>query len=115
VWGANSEKPRDPKVQPVDPETAKKLSKVFKWQSYYEVNRTNFIVTAGSKQKVTMSAKCNLEVEYLGNSNVELKLFGKGKMVVSKRQTISLGEIAVLAGPDENDTAWFVVLRREKR
>jgi hypothetical protein len=62
-----------------------------------------------------MSAKCNLEVEYLGNSNVELKLFGKGKMVVSKRQTISLGEIAVLAGPDENDTAWFVVLRREKR
>src|SRR5262247_2240653 len=70
VWGANSEKPRDPKVQPVDAETAKKLSKVFKWQSYYEVSRTNFTVSAGSKQKVPMSSKCEIEVEYIGSSNI---------------------------------------------
>ncbi len=115
IWGANGQKPNDPKVQAVDAETAKKLSKVFKWQSYYEVSRTNFVVTAGTRRKVSMSPQCDLEVEYLGTSSVKVKLYGEGKMVVCKSQTITPGEIAVVAGPDKNDTAWFVVLRRENK
>lgn len=114
IWGANGEKPNDPKVQAVDTETATKLAKVFKWQSYYEVSRTNFVVVAGSSRRIQLSPKCDVEVEYLGASNVNVKLYGKGKMVVCKRQTITTGELAVVAGPDKDDTAWFVVLRREK-
>ena len=102
-------------MRTVEPETAGKLAKVFKWQSYYEVSRTNFTVSAGGTKKVVMSPKCDIEVEYLGASNVNVRLYGKGKMVVCKRQTISPGELAVVAGPDKNDTAWFVVLKRERK
>jgi len=115
IWGANGEKPNDPKVQAVDTETATKLSRVFKWQSYYEVSRTNLTVIAGSTRRVQMSPQCDVEVEYLGTSNVNVKLYGKGKMIVCRRQIIATGELAVVAGPDKDDTAWFVVLKREKK
>ena len=87
-----------------------KLRGVFKWKNYYEVNRQNFTVTSSAPKKVKMSGQCEIEVQNLGGSSVELKLYGQGKMVVRKTQKIKSGELLVLAGDDKNDTAWFVVL-----
>ena len=110
VWGTNNEKPDDPKLKEVDPSMAEKLRKVFKWKNYFEVNRQNFTVPAGSPKKVKMSDECAIEVQNLGNSSIEVKLYGKGKLAVRKTQKISRSELLVLAGDDKDDTAWFVVL-----
>ena len=110
VWGTNNEKPDDPKLKDVDPQVKEKLRGVFKWKNYFEVNRQDFTLTASAPRKVKMSDLCEIEVQNLGNSSVELKLYGKGKMVVRKTQRIKSGELLVLAGDDKNDTAWFVVL-----
>ena len=110
VWGTNKEKPDDPKLKEVDPSVAEKLRKVFKWKNYFEVNRQHFTVPVGSPKKVKMSDDCEIEVQNLGNSSIEVKLYGKGKLAVRKTQKISPGELLVLAGDDKDDTAWFVVL-----
>ena len=110
VWGTNNEKPDDPKLKEVDPSVAEKLRKVFKWKNYFEVKRTNFVVTVGSPKKVKMSDSCEIEVQNLGSSSIEVKLYGKGKLAVRKTQKISPSELLVLAGDDKDDTAWFVVL-----
>ena len=110
VWGTNNEKPDDPKLKDVDPRVKDKLRGVFKWKNYFEVNRQDFTVTATGPKKVKMSDLCEVQVQNLGNSSVELKLYGQGKMVVRKTQKIKTGELLVLAGDDKNDTAWFVVL-----
>src|SRR5438876_10600963 len=110
VWGNNNDKPDDPKLKEVDPKVTDKLRGVFKWKNYFEVNRQKFAATASTPKKVKMSEECEIEVQNLGNSSVELKLYGKGKMVVRKTQKIKSGELLVLAGDDKNDTAWFVVL-----
>ena len=110
VWGTNNEKPDDPKLKEVDPSVAEKLRKVFKWKNYFEVNRQNFVVTPGSPKKVKMSDDCEIEVQNLGGSSIEVKLYGKGKLAVRKTQKISPSELLVLAGDDKDDTAWFVVL-----
>ena len=110
VWGTNIDKPDDPKLKEVDSQVKDKLRGVFKWKNYFEVNRQNFTVTAAGPKKVKMSDQCEIEVQNLGNSSVELKLYGQGKMVVRKTQKIKAGELLVLAGDDKNDTAWFVVL-----
>ncbi|MCC6233276.1 MAG: hypothetical protein IT580_11570, partial [Verrucomicrobiales bacterium] len=44
----------------------------------------------------------------------EIQLFGKGVLVVKKRQRIVAGETVVLGGDDKNDNAWFVVLGMAK-
>src|SRR5256885_7480411 len=110
VWGTNNDKPDDPKLKEVDQQVKDKLRGVFKWKNYFEVNRQSFTVIASAPKKVRMSDLCEIEVQNLGNSSVELKLYGKGKMVVRKTQKIKSGELLVLAGDDKNDTAWFVVL-----
>jgi len=112
VWGTNNEKPGDPKLKEVDPGVAEKLRKVFKWKNYFEVKRQSFTVAVGSPKKVKMSDDCEIEVQNLGNSSIEVKLYGKGKLAVRKTQKISSSELLVLAGDDKDDTAWFVVLSR---
>jgi len=110
VWGTNNDKPDDPKLKDVDPQVKEKLRGVFKWKNYFEVNRQALTVTTSGPKKVKMSDHCEIEVQNLGNSSLELKLYGQGKMVVRKTQKIKPGELLVLAGDDKNDTAWFVVL-----
>ena len=48
-------------------------------------------------------------------SGFEVELIGEGKKLVQKRQAIKAGELVVLAGPDKNDTAWFVILHQQER
>jgi len=110
VWGTNKEKPDDPKLKEVDRSVAEKLRKVFKWKNYFEVNRQQFTVPVGSSKRIKMSDDCEIEVQNLGNSSIEVKLYGKGKLAVRKTQKISPSELLVLAGDDKDDTAWFVVL-----
>ena len=110
VWGTNKEKPDDPKLKEVDPSVAEKLRKVFKWKNYFEVKRQPFSVAVGSPKRVKMSDDCDIQVQNLGNSSIEVKLYGKGKLAVRKTQKISPSELLVLAGDDKDDTAWFVVL-----
>lgn len=114
VWGTNNEKPNDPKLKELDSQMTRKLRGVFKWKNYFEVNRQSLTVAPSATKKVKMSDQCQIEVQYLGNSSVEVKLYGKGKHVVTKRQLIKPGELLVLAGDDKNDTAWFVVLSLAK-
>lgn len=110
VWGTNEEKPDKPNLKKVDLRLGEKLGSVFKWKHYFEMNRNSFAIQANGSQTVKLSDGCSLEVKHLGESNFEVKLMGKGKPVVTKRQSIAKGETAVLAGDDKNDTAWFVVV-----
>jgi hypothetical protein len=114
IWGTDGDKPKDRKLQDVDPETTRKFRGVFKWKNYYEVSRTNFVVAAAATRTVRMSPKCEVKVTNQGKSRVAVELFGEGKMVVEKRQVLKPGELLVLAGDDKNNTAWFVVLEPGK-
>ncbi len=115
VWGTDGDKPPDPEVKRLDEATRKKLGSVFKWKNYFEVDRQNFKVAVAAKHRVRMSPKCEVEVENLGSAQVEVKLFGEGKMVVKKRQTLKAGELLILAGDDKNQNAWFVIITPSSR
>ncbi len=110
VWGTNNDKPDDPKLKEVETKVTDKLRGVFKWKNYFEVSRQSFAVPMSSPKKVKMSDHCEIEVQNLGNSSIEVRLYGQGKMVVRKTQKIKANELLVLAGDDKNDTAWFVVM-----
>src|SRR5712671_6393683 len=84
VWGTNKEKPDDPKLKEVDPGVAEKLLKVFKWKNYFEVNRQHFAIAVGASKRIKMSDDCEIEVHNQGNSSIEVKLYGKGKLAVRK-------------------------------
>ena len=110
VWGTDNEKPNDPKLKELDNSIKEKLKGVFKWKYYFEVNHSKLAVSQEAPKTQVMSPKCSIEVQNLGDSVIEVKLFGEGKMVLKKRQPIKVGQPVVLAGDEKNNTAWFVVL-----
>jgi hypothetical protein len=111
VWGAN-EPPKEP-AREVDAETARKLKSIFKWERYYEMSATNFVSSVRVQKRLILRNETSVTVQNLGNSQIEVELFNKGKRLVRKKQPISPGELLVVAGDDTNNTAWFVVFKRE--
>lgn len=114
LWGTNGGKPADKELRPIDPALEKRLRRVFKWQSYYEIERKEFGVIAGKTSRIEMSKECRLEVNRLAGEEFEIQLYGKGVLLVTKRQRIVPGETVVLGGDDKNDNAWFVVVSLPK-
>ncbi|MCC6235485.1 MAG: hypothetical protein IT580_22805 [Verrucomicrobiales bacterium] len=114
LWGTNGEKPAGKELKPVEGELDRRLRRVFKWKSYFEIERKAFATPVGKPTKVDMSKECRLEVLNVSGDEFEIQLFGKGVLVVKKRQRIVAGETVVLGGDDKNDNAWFVVLGMAK-
>lgn len=114
AWGTNDPKPPEGKnYKPVRPEIHQKLKELpLKWTNWFEVNRVLFTVPAGPAKEVPVSAKCQLNVRNLNDSQLEVALIGKGKEVVRRKQSLPKGEILVLGGNAPNATAWLVILKR---
>ena len=110
VWGTNEAKPVDKDLKAIDADLEKRLRRIFKWERYFVMERKKFAVGAAKPAKVEMSKECRLEVNQVSPGEFEIQLFGKGQLVVRKRQRITPGEAVVLGGDDKNDNAWFVVV-----
>ena len=112
VWGTDEEKPPAGKdYQLLDPEIRKRL-RALKWKNYFEVKRVDFTASTTAQGNVPVSDKCSLEVRALANSQVEVKLVGKGKVVTTVKGALPKNEILVPGGDAPNDTAWLVILKR---
>ncbi len=115
IWGTNGEKPADKELKPISPDLEKRLRRIFKWKSYYAIEHKEFTVSATKPTRVEMSKECRIEVGTIADGEeFEIQLFGKGQLVVKKRQRIVPGEAVVLGGDDKNDNAWFVVVALAK-
>lgn len=113
IWGTNDEKSPDPQHKAVDAAVEKKLRHLpFRWKNYFEVTRKTLNVNKDASEKITLSKECDLEVKNLGNNQLEVSLYGKGKLVSRIKQKLPEGELLVTGGNAENLTAWFVVLRQ---
>jgi acylphosphatase len=111
IWGTNDTHSSDPAHKPVTPEVKKKLQELpFKWTSYYVINRKVVEVPPKGLSKVAISDKCDIEVKNLGNTTVEVSLFGRREHVLKRTQALPKGETLVLGGNAPNSTSWFVVL-----
>ncbi len=113
IWGSDEHKPSDPNIKMVDAKLAETLRNVLKWKNYYECSSVKLNVAMSKAEKVRVSDKCEIEVTNLGKGSAEIKLYGKGKLVSTRKLVIG-SEPLVVGGPDKNDTAWFVVVTKAK-
>ncbi|MDB6033733.1 MAG: hypothetical protein JWM16_4071 [Verrucomicrobiales bacterium] len=110
IWGTDKENVSKPSLKPVDAETAKKFSNVFKWKHYYEVSRTNVYVASRTSQQIKMSKQCTIEITELAGPSVEVKLIGEGKPLHKIVKPLSKGEYFTIAGGSKDDSAWFIAI-----
>ncbi|MBX3732056.1 MAG: hypothetical protein KF791_05630 [Verrucomicrobiae bacterium] len=121
VWGTNQPKPAGSSFAPLDDLSRDKV-RPFKWTNYWVVNTVLTAVPRGNPKLVPLSPKCAVDVNDLGNGNVEIRLFelkeGAAPKLVKPVQhslaALRKGEYCILAGDDKKvwDDAWFVILTR---
>jgi len=115
LWGTDQEKPHDSTYKEVDPKVKRKLSRIFKWKHYFEINQQQASLGIKDAKRLKLSAKCEIDLRFVDEHTLEIKLYGEGKWTKTVRQSVRAlhqGELAVLAGDDKEkyDDAWFVVL-----
>jgi hypothetical protein len=62
IWGTNDKESPNPRHKCIDTPLTEKLSKLFKWQHFFEVNRHVVTLSVSGMRRVEMSPKCVLEV-----------------------------------------------------
>lgn len=110
IWATNDDKSPDPNHKAVDPATAEKLRKVFKWKNYFVVNRVVKTVPSRGSNRFELSKQCTVEIRELEGPRVEVKLIGEGKEVHKTTKALTKGEWFTYAGDDKNESAWFVII-----
>lgn len=119
VWGTNQPKPAGKPFTALDDPSRDKVRQ-FKWTNYWVVNTVISPVPRGKPQLVNLSSKCAIDINDLGNGNVEIRLFelkegAEPKLVKPVQHSLKAlknGEYCILAGDDKKvwDDAWFVIL-----
>ena len=114
IWGTDGDKPPTASYKELDGAIKKKLCRVFKWKNYFEISQQPAAITSTASKRLKMSPRCEVEVRFVDDTTLEIKLFGEGKLTKTVRQplkSLTQGGIAVIAGDakDNVDDAWFVV------
>ncbi len=111
IWGTNDEKSPNPDHKPVDAKTTGMLSKAFKWKKYFLVNSEKVDVASRATKKVKLSEHSEVEIRELEGDNIEIHVYGKGKLVRKIKEPLSKDGTVVIAGEDKNDCAWFIIIK----
>ena len=94
----------------IDPATAEKLRKVFKWKNYFVVTNQVKVIPSRGSNRFDLSKQCSIEVTELEGPKVEVKLIGEGKEINKTVKALNKGESFTYGKDDKNDNAWFVII-----
>ena len=92
----------------------KKLARVFKWMHYYQLNSKRLNIADATTKSAKLSKTASINVTNRKNGKIAVSLYSKGKMLVQKTQSLRPGSYMVLAGNAGTDSAWFIVLSKDK-
>ncbi len=113
IWGTNDPQSPDPKHRDIGPELSAKLkASAFRWKNYFEVKRHVASIPTNETKTLIMSDLCKVEIKSLGGDMVEIKLFGEGKPLATRKEKLAVDWPLIMAGDAKNDTAWMVVIRK---
>ena len=91
-----------------------KLARVFKWMHYYQLNSKRLNIADATTKSAKLSKTASIKVTNRKNDQIAVSLYSKGKMLVQKTQSLRPGSYMVLAGNAGTDSAWFIVLSKDK-
>lgn len=113
VRGIKESKPKEASWKPVGPRLTKRLARIHAWNHYFQIGHHEVRVPESGSNKVRLSRERELEIKRVSATDIELRLYLKGKLVRSSRVSLQNG-ITILGGDNTPDEGWFVVVRPDK-
>ncbi len=113
IRGCNDAKPPVPGSTSIGPKLSAHLRPVFAWTNYGEIARKEVQLTAGQKARVRLSKEREVEIDLTTKGKRIVGAFSRGELV--SRTTRPIGQrMTVIGGDRDKETAWFIIVRREK-
>jgi hypothetical protein len=113
IRGTETTQPPVPGCKKVGPKLAGTLCPVFKWKSYWELNRQQVAVLPGRAMRVKLGNGREAEIDLRSPKLRSVAAFQNGQLI---ERTISpSGEaMTVISGNRDGKSMWFIVVRRDK-
>jgi len=113
IRGTDQDRRQEASWKPVGPKLSQRLSPVFRWKRYYEVNCQPISVELGKISRSRLSDVRQVEIEPINSSEMEIRLYRDGKLTQTSRQ-LTHTRMAIMGGDRTQNESWFVVVRRDK-
>jgi len=113
IRGTDQPSPVGAVWKPVGPKLSSQLCPKFRWKNYWEVSRKTLNVHPGKITRVRLHDDREMEVEWAGGQDSEIRLFTAGKLVRKSRQPLQ-SKMTIMGGGLEDKDCWFIVVRRDK-
>jgi|SRR2546428_9823911 len=113
IRGTDQERRQEATWKPIGPKLSSRLSPIFRWKNYWEVNCQAVSVEPGKLSRSRLSDVRDVEIELVNPSEIEIRLYLKGKLMEKSRQLVRT-HMGIMGGERTKDESWFVVVRRDK-
>src|SRR2546423_13810526 len=88
IRGTDQERRQEASWKPVGPKLSQRLSPIFRWKKYWEVNCQPISVEMGKISRSRLSDLRQVEIELMNPSEMEIRLYLKGRLMEKSRQLI---------------------------
>ena len=112
VRGNDDLSPPTPSGQRIGPKLSRQLRQVFKWHSYWEMNRREETLAAGQKTRMRLSPEREVEIDLTQAGQRIVTAYYHGQAVGRTTRPTDLG-MTVTGGDRDTNSAWFIVVRRD--
>ena len=111
IWGTDQARPAHSRE--IGPKLSRKLSPVFRWKHYWELDRRKVVVRSQNTTRVDLPRDRKLEIEFVRPEEIEIRLCRRTGLITKTRQVIN-GKMAILGGEEESKDSFFVVVRQDE-
>ena len=113
IRGTDSSKPQETQWKPIGSKLSRRLSPLFRWKHYWEVNRVAIQVADFKPCKVRLSAEREVEIHLKPPQVAEVHIYRNGELQRESRQPLDT-PMFIMGGERTEDEAWFIVVRRDQ-
>ena len=113
VRGNNEDAPPQPGSHPVGIKVARHLRSALNWKSYWELDCRQIAVCSGKTTRVCLSKDREVEIDLSNHNRRKVTAFENGRIVQRMLRPVGEG-MTVIGGERDNESAWFIVVRRDK-
>jgi hypothetical protein len=102
-----------PESKPIGPKLSGKLSRCFRFQNYWEMNRKAITASPGKIIRVALNQTRAVEIDLTDRNNKRILAYKDGKPMGVTSIAANLG-MAITGGDRGDNSAWFIVVRQDK-
>lgn len=113
VRGGNDATPPEPGARRIGPKLSARFRPVFKWEHYWEIHRQEVALAGGQKANLRLNPERTVAIDLTNPAKRKVTAYQSGKLIACTTHPAS-ETMSIIGGERDRNSAWFIVVRRDK-